>query len=97
MSSKKVAVITGSGDGLGKGIAERLAQDGFAIVLSDINPDTLATTEAEFKARGAAVSAFLGDVGKREDQFALVKHAADTFGRVDVFINNAGIEDVMAL
>ena len=62
MSSKKVAVITGSGDGLGKGIAERLAQDGFAIVLSDINPDTLATTEAEFKARGAAVSAFLGDV-----------------------------------
>ena len=80
-----------------KGIAERLAQDGFAIVLSDINPDTLAKTEAEFKARGAAVSAFLGDVGKREDQFALVKHAADTFGRVDVFINNAGIEDVMAL
>ena len=58
MSSKKVAVITGSGDGLGKGIAERLAQDGFAIVLSDINPDTLATTEAEFKARGAAVRAF---------------------------------------
>lgn len=97
MSSKKVAVITGSGDGLGKGIAERLAQDGFAIVLSDINPDTLTATEAEFKARGAAVSAFLGDVGKREDQFALVKHAADTFGRVDVFINNAGIEDVMAL
>ena len=97
MSSKKVAVITGSGDGLGKGIAERLAQDGFAIVLSDINPDTLAKTEAEFKARGAAVSAFLGDVGKREDQFALVKHAADTCGRVDVFINNAGIEDVMAL
>ncbi|MDO4641355.1 MAG: acetoin reductase [Neisseria sp.] len=97
MSNKKVAVITGSGDGLGKGIAQRLAQDGFAIVLSDINPDTLAKTEAEFKAQNLEVGAFRGDVSKRDDQFALVKYAVDTFGRVDVFINNAGIEEVMLL
>lgn len=97
MSNKKVAVITGSGDGLGKGIAKRLAKDGFAIVLSDINADTLKATEAEFKAEGAEVTSFQGDVSKRDDQFALVKHAADTFGRVDVFVNNAGIEDVMSL
>lgn len=46
--SKKVAVITGSADGLGKGIAERLAADGFRIVLSDINAGQLAATEQEF-------------------------------------------------
>lgn len=43
--TKKVAVITGSGDGLGKGIAKRLAEDGFKIVLSDINVTTLQKTE----------------------------------------------------
>ncbi|UOO82352.1 acetoin reductase [Uruburuella testudinis] len=97
MSAQKVAVITGSGDGLGKGIAKRLAKDGFAIVLSDINPDTLKATAAEFQADGVNVASFQGNVAKREDQFALVQHAVDTFGRVDVFVNNAGIEDVMAL
>ena len=95
--SDKVAVITGSGDGLGKGIARRLASDGFNIVLSDINPETLKATEAEFRADGVPVTAFQGNVAKRDDQFALVKHAVDTFGRVDVFVNNAGIEDVMPL
>lgn len=95
--TEKVAVITGSGDGLGKGIAQRLAQDGFRIVLSDINAATLEKTEAEFKSAGQAVTAFRGDVSRREDQFALVQHAVQAFGRIDVFVNNAGIEDVMPL
>lgn len=97
MVVKKVAVITGSGDGLGKGIAKRLAKDGFRIVLSDINEKTLAKTEAEFKDHGYEVTSFVGNVGKREDQFALVEHAVKTFGSVDVFINNAGIEEVKPL
>lgn len=97
MSTKKVAVITGSADGLGKGIALRLASDGFRIVLSDINPDKLAETEKAFKAQDIEVTAFAGNVAKREDQFALVAHAVNVFGQVDVFINNAGIEDVMPI
>lgn len=97
MNTPKVAVITGSADGLGKGIALRLAADGFAIVLSDIDADKLAQTEQEMQQQGYAVSAFCGDVSRREDQFALVAHAVNTFGRLDVFINNAGIEDVMPL
>lgn len=95
--TEKVAVITGSGDGLGKGIAQRLGKDGFRIVLSDINADTLQKTEAEFKAAGVPVTAFQGNVSRRDDQFLLVKHAVDTFGQVDVFVNNAGVEDVMPL
>lgn len=96
MSKQKVAVITGSGQGIGKALAEQLANDGFSIVLSDINKETLNETEKEFQNNGFEVTSFVGDVSKLEDQNALVKHATDAFGSVDVFINNAGIEGPVA-
>ncbi len=77
----RVAVITGSAGGLGKGIAERLAKDGFKVVLSDINDEALAKTEQEFKAAGHDVLAVKADVSNRDDQKKLVKTAADRFGR----------------
>lgn len=92
MSDKKVAVITGGAQGLGKGIAERLAKDGFQLAISDMDEDTLNETVEEFKNNDIEASSYAGDVTKYEDQEALVKHAVDTFGQVDVFINNAGIE-----
>lgn len=92
--SKKVAVITGSAAGLGKGIATRLAKDGFRIVLHDINEDNLAQAHAEFEQKGVEVIAVSGNVAKREDQFRLIDEAVKAFGRVDVFINNAGVESV---
>lgn len=91
MSEKKVAVI-GSARGIGKEIAKRLASDSFRIVLNDINEAELRETEEEFKNNQIEVTAFVGDVTKPEDQENLVKHAVDTFGSVDVFINNAGVE-----
>lgn len=91
MSEKKVAVI-GSARGIGKEIAKRFASDGFRIVLNDINEAELRETEEEFKNNQIEVTAFVGDVTKPEDQENLVKHAVDTFGSVDVFINNAGVE-----
>lgn len=91
---ERVAVITGSAAGLGKGIAERLAKEGFQVVLSDINEDALAQTEREFRDAGHDVLAVKADVSNRDDQGKLVKAAADKFGRVDVFVNNAGIESV---
>lgn len=96
MSQKKVAVITGSGQGIGKELADRLASEGFAIVLSDINQETLTKTEDEFKTQGYDVTTYVGDVTKPEDQAGLVQHAVDTFGSVDVFINNAGVEGQVA-
>lgn len=90
----RVAVITGSAAGLGKGIAERLARDGFKIVLSDIDERALARTEQEFKDADHDVLAVKADVSSRDDQRKLVRSAADKFGRVDVFVNNAGIESV---
>jgi meso-butanediol dehydrogenase / (S,S)-butanediol dehydrogenase / diacetyl reductase len=94
MSKQKTAVITGAGQGIGKGIAKRLADDGFAVVLSDINEEVLNSTVDEFKEQNIRVASFVGNVANPEDQKALVKTAVDHFGSVDVFINNAGIEQV---
>ncbi|CCV64181.1 putative acetoin dehydrogenase BudC [Alteracholeplasma palmae J233] len=96
MKEQKVAIITGSAQSIGKALAQRLGKDGFAIVLSDINEKQVKETEGEFKKQGLTVTSFVGDVSKLEDQLALVKHAVDTFGRLDVFVNNAGIEGTIA-
>ncbi|WP_160725087.1 acetoin reductase [Bacillus sp. USDA818B3_A] len=96
MTKQKVAVITGAGQGIGKGLAERLAKDGFSIVLSDINEAILSEAVKEFEEKGVNVTSFIGNVSKLEDQVALVQKAVDTFGSVDVFINNAGIEGQVA-
>lgn len=93
-SEKKVAVITGSAGGLGRGIAERLSQDGFSIVIQDINKEALDVTLNELKNEGIDVAGYVSDVSKKEEQEQLVAFAVDTFGRLDVFINNAGVEAV---
>ncbi|ALA52170.1 acetoin reductase [Shouchella clausii] len=90
----KVAIVTGSAGGLGKGIAERLCKDEFSVVLHDINESLLNETVSEFGKKGYNVIGVKGDVAKREDQFNLVKEAVNTFGRLDVFVNNAGIDAV---
>ncbi|ARC67779.1 MULTISPECIES: acetoin reductase [Bacillus] len=90
----KVAVVTGSAGGLGKGIAERLCKDGYRVVLHDINESMLNKTVSEFKEKNFPVIGVKGDVSKREDQFNLVKCTVKTFGRLDVFVNNAGIDAV---
>lgn len=96
MAKDKVAVITGGAQGLGKGIAQRLAEDGFKVVISDMDESALEKVEQEFKSSNFDVSTFKGNVSKPDDQTNLVKHSVDTFGRLDVFINNAGIEGDVA-
>lgn len=90
----KVAIITGSAGGLGKGIALRLANDGFNIVLQDINEDLLLETEKEFKDKGFNAVAFKSDVSIKKEQQELVQFAVTEFGQIDVFVNNAGVDAV---
>lgn len=78
----KTAIVTGSAGGLGKGIAERLANDEFNIVLQDINEELLLETEKEFKEKGYKVSAFRSDVSKKKEQEELVKFAETEFGQL---------------
>ncbi len=88
----KTAVVTGSGRGLGKSIALRLASMGANIVLNDIAAsDAIDATAEEFKAAGYNVAVTKGDVRNPEDVKAMVETAVKTFGSLDVLVNNAGI------
>ncbi|MEQ5994283.1 acetoin reductase [Staphylococcus saccharolyticus] len=93
----KTAIVTGSAGGLGKGIAERLANDGFNVVLQDINEELLLETEKEFKGKGFNAVAFRSDVSKKKEQEELVQFAVTEFGQLDVMVNNAGVDAVTSI
>lgn len=94
MNEKKVALITGAGMGIGKAIAERLARDGFALAINDINLDVARATAQELESGGATAMGVVADVSDREQVFAMVEEVASTLGRLDVMVSNAGIVQV---
>jgi NAD(P)-dependent dehydrogenase (short-subunit alcohol dehydrogenase family) len=88
---KKVAVITGAAEGIGKALAVALAAEGMKLVLADINDSTLTETVAELAATGAEVIGVKTDVAKSVEVEALADAAFSHFGKVHVLINNAGV------
>ncbi|MEB0206067.1 acetoin reductase [Pseudomonas sp. CCC3.1] len=93
----KVALITGAAQGIGRGIALRLAKDGADIALVDLNQDKLRQVAEEVEALGRKASTFVADVGDREQVFQAVEHAHSTLGGLDIMVNNAGISQVKPL
>lgn len=92
MLKGKTAVITGSGRGIGKAIAMKLASLGANIVINDVpSSDYADTTCEEIKALGVDSIVVKGDVRNSEDVAMLIKTTLDKFGRIDIFVNNAGI------
>ncbi|MEP2735988.1 MAG: SDR family NAD(P)-dependent oxidoreductase [Erythrobacter sp.] len=92
--SDKTIVVTGSGKekGLGQGILQAFADEGANCVVSDLSIDAEAQGVAdELRARGTKVATIACDVSKADQCAALVEQAAKEFGRVDIFVNNAGI------
>ncbi|MCT1226488.1 acetoin reductase [Lactococcus lactis] len=87
----KLAIITGSGQGIGEGIAHRLAADGFAIAVADINPQTSKKVAKVLINKGFEAKDYVVDVANRSAVFKLVAQAAEDFGELAVFVNNAGI------
>ncbi len=87
----KVAVVTGGASGIGRAMAERFAAEGMKVVLADVESEPLARAEQEMRAAGAAVASLRTDVSCGEDIDALAKFTLDTFGKVHVVCNNAGI------
>jgi 3-oxoacyl-[acyl-carrier protein] reductase len=87
----RVVVITGAGRGIGRTIAETFAQDGASVVALDVGADDLGRLEADLSARGATVAPMRCDVRDAAAVDAVVSDAMQRFGRVDVLINNAGI------
>jgi NAD(P)-dependent dehydrogenase (short-subunit alcohol dehydrogenase family) len=72
----KVALITGAGRGIGRGIALRLARDGADVALVDIVPDGINTVADEIAEIGSKATTFVADVSDRQQLFAAVEHAA---------------------
>lgn len=89
--SGKVVIITGSGRGMGKAVALRLARDGARIVVNDLDPDTASDTVSELHSRGAEAIAIPGNVTSQSDVTRLVEAAITEFGAVHVLVNNAGV------
>ncbi len=90
MLESKVAVITGSGRGIGQAAAKLFAQEGAKVVVSDIDPAPANETVEEIKEAGGEAIAYAGDV--TADGFAegIVKAAGDAWGAVHIIVNNAG-------
>jgi len=83
----KIAIVTGAGQGIGRGIAEKLAAEGATVVVTDVNEATAAKTAA---ALGGDAIALVADVTSRESVEAMVARVRKRFGQIDVLVNNAG-------
>ncbi|MCX5778056.1 MAG: 3-oxoacyl-[acyl-carrier-protein] reductase [Elusimicrobia bacterium] len=88
----QVAVVTGSGQGIGRAIAEALAREGASIVISDINAQLAQKTADEIKSKyGVDTLAVDGNVSILADCDKLVQKTLDKFSKINILINNAGI------
>jgi len=93
----KVAVVTGGGGALGGATSERYAQEGARVVVSDIALDIAQKTVDSIKAAGGQAVAIAGDVSRVADTQRIIQTAIDSFGRIDVLFNVAGVELMKAL
>src|SRR5215475_5691335 len=90
-NASKIALVTGAGTGIGKHSALALMREGYAVVLAGRRKDLLEATAAEGKSTGAATLVVPTDVADPESIRALFAKTKDTFGRLDLLFNNAGI------
>jgi NAD(P)-dependent dehydrogenase (short-subunit alcohol dehydrogenase family) len=93
--SGKRALVTGAGRGIGRGIAEVLAERGAAVAVNDIDGDHAGAVVEELRARGASAVAAPGDVSKRADVERMFDTASAALGPIDILVNNAGIETIV--
>ncbi|HOJ52603.1 MAG TPA: 3-oxoacyl-ACP reductase FabG [Syntrophales bacterium] len=87
----KVAVVTGSGRGIGEGIALRFAEEGAKIVVNDVDEANANAVVQKIKELGSDAVAVIGSVASREVVQKMVDTAVSVFGTIDIMVNNAGI------
>jgi len=86
----KSIIVTGAGQGIGEGIARRLAEEGASVLVNDVNSALGEKVVASIQAAGGQASFFRADVTRSAEVKALVQAALDRHGKLDVMVNNAG-------
>ena len=89
--SDRAAIVTGASRGIGRAIAETLAEDGYALTISARKPDTLEETAAAFRDKGYDVEAVPANMADEDGIKSVVERHRERFGRLDVLVNNAGV------
>jgi glucose 1-dehydrogenase len=91
--ANKVAIVTGGNSGIGKSVALELAKQGANVVIDYVShPEATDALEAQISALGVGVIGVQADVSKLDDLNRLITSAVEHFGRIDIMVNNAGIE-----
>lgn len=88
----KVAVITGGGSGIGRGVARLFAKEGAAVGIFDLNAANAKAVADEIMAQGGKAAVATGDVSKEDDVTAGLKSLVSALGDVDIMVNNAGMD-----
>lgn len=92
--ANKVAIITGSGQGIGKAIALAMVNEGAKVMLNDINRESAEALASEITEMGGQAIVFPGDVSSFNLARELIQSAVEHLGRVDILVNNAGIHEL---
>lgn len=92
----KVAIVTGAGSGLGEAIGKDLAARGASVVLTDIDVSKAERVAGEIRDAGGDASAIEQDTVRPQDSERVVRHAVETYGRLNYAVNNAGIGGAQA-
>ena len=93
----KVAVVTGSGRGIGEATVKRLSEEGAKVVVTDINEEGAIKVADEIKDKGGEAIAVKTDVTKAAEVEALMAKAVEAFGKLDILVNNAGFNRDMLI
>ncbi|MCJ8055925.1 SDR family oxidoreductase [Shinella curvata] len=87
----KVAIVTGAGGGIGSAIARRLASEGALVVVTDVNVEAAAVVVRSIEAESGRAAVIAADIAKKDACLSLIEQAFALEGRIDVLVNNAGI------
>ncbi|MEL6149437.1 MAG: SDR family oxidoreductase [Chloroflexota bacterium] len=95
--TRKAAIVTGGGNGVGRAIALALGAMGASVCVNDINPDTCETVAAEIVTAGGQAFAWQADVSNRFQVGSLVEEARDRYGKIDILVTAAGVYKLGAM